>query len=198
MESPSDPAGPTFPVAGLSVRVQAPGFGLDVSTDSQGVFMATEVPSGPVAVKAALDDRFTIVQGSTSGAVQEGGCVPLTLRAALNGRIRGKVIGRDGKPSADVPLQLSVTNDVHRFGIQDRLQTRTSGSGEFEFRGLPPGRYLLGHNLYPESDVGTIEDGVVPKPPPTFYPGTSDRAAAIPIAVGEGTQHTGLDFVVVR
>jgi hypothetical protein len=179
-------------VADLSVRVQAPGFVLDVSTDSQGVFMATEVPSGPVTIKSALDDRFTIVQGSMSGAVPEGGCVPLTLRAALNGRIRGKVTGRDGKPSAGVLLQLSVSNDVHRFGIQDRFQTRTSGSGEFEFRALPPGQYLLGHNLYPESDIGPV-----PKGPPMFYPGTSDRAAAVPIVVGEGTEHTGLDFVVV-
>ena len=33
-------------------------------------------------------------------------------------------------------------------------------------------------------------------PPKTFYPGTPDGAKAIPIVVGNATNHDGLDFVV--
>jgi hypothetical protein len=199
-ESPSDPGGAMSPAAGVSVRVQAPGFTFDTTTDSQGIFMMTEVPSGPVTIEPALHERFTIINGSLSGSVEEGGCVPFTLGAALNGRIRGKVVGRDGKPSAGLPLQLlSLGDDYTRFfPFRDRLQTRANAKGEFEFRGLPPGEYLLGHNLYPESDVIIIENGIAPVTrPPTFYPGTSNRAAAVPIVVGEGTLRSGVDFALV-
>ena len=200
MESPTDPAGPTSPAAGVTVRVQAPGFTLDAATDSQGVFMVTEVPSGPVTITLALHERFTIINGSLSGTVEEGGCVPFTLRAAFNGRIRGKVMGLDGKLGSGLPLQLLLLSDNYTrfFAFRDRLKTSTNAKGEFEFRGLPPGQYLLGHNLYPENDVIMLENGIAPvKRHPTFYPGTADRAAAMPIAVGEGTQHSGFDFTVV-
>jgi hypothetical protein len=37
---------------------------------------------------------------------------------------------------------------------------------------------------------------MTPIPPKTYYPGTPDRSAAIPIVVGSATQHDGVDFVV--
>jgi hypothetical protein len=198
MESPS--GGATSQAADVPVRVQAPGFVLDTTTDAQGIFMVTEVPSGPVTLTPVLHERFTIVNGSLSGTVEEGGCAPFTLRAAFNGRIRGRVVARDGKPSAGLPLQvLPLGDDYARFfPFRDQLKTSTSANGEFEFRGLPPGEYVLGHNLYPESDVILIENGIASvKRPPTFYPGTSNRANAIAIVVGEGTQRSGVDFALV-
>jgi hypothetical protein len=30
----------------------------------------------------------------------------------------------------------------------------------------------------------------------TFFPGTSEQSSAIPLTVGEATQHDGFDFVV--
>ena len=48
--------------------------------------MVTEVPSGPVTIKPTLHERFTIVDGSLSGTVEEGGCVPFTLRVASKGK----------------------------------------------------------------------------------------------------------------
>jgi hypothetical protein len=82
----------------------------------------------------------------------------------------------------------------HYILMRDRFTQPTDAGGKFEFAALPPGRYLLGHNLFPESDVG-FGDEV--KPPATFYPGTSDRSAAVPIIVGEGTEHNGLHFALV-
>ena len=202
-ESAVAPDGSAAPAPGVDVRVEAPGFMLNTATDSRGVFMVTEAPAGPVTVRPALHERLTIVHGSLSATVQEGGCVPFNLRAAVNGRIRGRVIGRDGQPKADLPVQLLIVGksssiDYVRFlNLRDRLKTRTNAKGEFEFRALPPGQYLLGHNLYPERDFIIHEAGANPVArPPTFYPGTSDRASAIPIVVGEGTDHGGLDFAV--
>lgn len=77
--------------------------------------------------------------------------------------------------------------------VPERFIQTTNDRGEFEFHALPPGSYLLGTYLYPESDV---IDPTVKKEPATFYPGTSNRAAAIPIVVGEGTEHGGFNFVV--
>ena len=107
-------------------------------------------------------------------------------------------MGRDGKPAVELPLQLSIAGDTRWLTLRNRPKTRTNAKGEFEFRALPPGEYRLGHDLYPENDPTFAENGVVPaRRSPTFYPGIADRDAAIQIAVGEGTDHSGLDFAVV-
>lgn len=82
VESPGDPGSLVSPVAGLAVRIEAPGFVLDTMTDSQGAFMVTDVPSGTITIKPTLHERFTIVNGSLSRPVEAGGCVPFTLRLA--------------------------------------------------------------------------------------------------------------------
>jgi hypothetical protein len=114
----------------------------------------------------------------------------------LNGRIRGRVVGRDGKPAPDLELQITLMNPTRIYGgIDKRYTARTDENGEYEFRAIPPGTYLLGHRII-EPDFRFGSPGQV-QPSKTYYPGTPDRAGAIPIVVGNATQHGGLDFVVV-
>lgn len=61
--------------------------------------------------------------------------------------------------------------------------------GRYEFRGVPPGRYLLGINLGPSP----------PEPgwnlfPRTFYPGTPDRLKAAIIELPEAGEKLNQDF----
>ena len=183
------------PLAGITVRLSMPGYAENVVTDSEGIFVAQNVPGGIVTVTPLLPDELGIVNRSSQTAqLQPGRCVSFNLHAALNGRIRGRGVGGDGKPMAALPIQLlavdrSASAD-HNRGPRHRVTTNERG--EFEFQPILPGTYLLGHEI--------IQSDRVPLngyPPMTFYPGTSDRRAAVPIVVGDATEHAGLDFTVV-
>jgi hypothetical protein len=109
-------------------------------------------------------------------------------------------------------LQEDFTDGVRRFVLRtDRGQTERHSvsvinkDGYFEFSGLAPGRYIInaaprpGVTLFFERD----KDGkpVIAKPAEegyvqTFFPGTPDFAAAIPITVASGENRTA-DFTLV-
>jgi len=117
----------------------------------------------------------------------------VTLHAALNGRIRGKVGGRDGKPKPGRPLELIPTKGGWSGRLDERYKVTTNERGEFEFVAIPPGSYLLGHQIISPHIVMPGQK----LPPKTYYPGTPDRSAAIPIVVGNATGHDGVNFTVV-
>jgi hypothetical protein len=68
-----------------------------------------------------------------------------------------------------------------------RSSVRANDRGDFEFVGLQPGAYLIGVNLLRPASPGEPY-------PPTYFPGTIDPGDAIPIGVGEGTVHEGVDL----
>jgi hypothetical protein len=70
-----------------------------------------------------------------------------------------------------------------------RLNVRPAEDGAFELFGVPAGDYLL------VASVPKMVDGKQ-TPLMTYYPGTSEQASAVPVTVGDATQHDGFDFVV--
>jgi hypothetical protein len=191
LESAGNASRPT-PLGGLSVRLIAAGYDVTVSTDAGGSFLASNVPPGALTIVPMLPDQLGVVgQSPVVATVMPGGCISMDIRAALNGRIRGRVFGRDGKPRQGVTTQLyPINGGMERPG--QRYLAVTNERGEFEFRTIPPGSYLVGHEIYGRR---AIPQGQRP-PVSTYFPGVTDRAAAIPIVVGNATQHEGLDFVV--
>ena len=185
------------PLEGVNIRLSRPGYFDDTLTLEDGSFIVTGIPNGPVTISPSLPERLTIAnRASLSTVVSDGGCFPVRLRAALNGRIRGRVVGPDGKARPNVRIQLLPVNSPRSYGhLPERFTRNTNEHGEFEFLALPPGSYLLGHNLYSESHV------ILPtakKEPATYYPGTPDRRAAVPVLVGEGTEHNGFNFTLAH
>ena len=198
LEHAMDPGRPASSLGGLSVRLTSPGYISDIATEADGIFIASGVPAGPLTITPLLPERLRVVnQSALAVTVADGGCVPVRLRAALDGRVSGRVVGRDGRPKAHIKVQLQWLDRRGDYvAIPERFTVSTDERGGFEFRAIPPGTFLLGHNLFSESDivVRTPSDVVVPA---TFFPGTTNRAAAIPIVVGNATRHDGLDFSLV-
>ena len=163
---------------------------LNTTTDTDGVFLVTGVRSGQVSATPSLANGLAIVDDkSTMKPLGEGGCVALQMRAALNGQIRGRVVGAGGTPKAGMKIQL-VPGAAGWRARDHRYEATTNDGGEFEFRTIPPGSYFVGYERIVSGRSSS-------HPPFTYYPGTSDRAAAIPIVVGSATVHNGIDFTVV-
>lgn len=182
-----------IPLSNVSVRLSNGTFSVDVRTDGQGSFVASGIPDGIYKVHAEVPDDLMASDGEVR--VTGGGCAtarPVWARA--NGHVRGTLRGPDGKPLIGLSVQLVP------FGIPLGPTDRPNGEGlhgggastdvvgRFDIAGIEPGTYWLGFNL----NFGPrLFGGEYAR---TYYPGTPDEAAAIPITVQRGGVVEGLDF----
>jgi len=163
---------------------------VEAVTKNDGSFVVTGLPAGTLEIEPSLPDHLTIGgRFSLKRELMEGGCAPLYLQAVLNGRLRGTLSGERGIPLKRGEVNLIAIDPRRADTIRGRFEARTNDYGEFEFSGVPPGDYWLGVNLLPPSNIESTR-------PPTYFPGTTDRDAAVPISVGQGTEQDGLSFSV--
>jgi hypothetical protein len=99
------------------------------------------------------------------------------------------VFGERGIPLSRGEVNLIATDPRRAETTRGRFDARTNDYGEFEFSGVPPGDYWLGVDLL-------LPPNSRPARSPTYFPGTTDRDAAVPISVGQGTEQDGLSFSV--
>jgi len=137
----------------------------------------------------------------------------LVRAATISGRISAPDSEWRHAGFAVTLLQEDFTDGVRRFALASEhgQAARHSVSvihedGSFEFSGLGPGRYIIcaspqpGLHLFIERDKNGkplppkhADEGYVQ----TFFPGTADFAAAIPITVASG-ENRSADFTLVR
>jgi hypothetical protein len=137
-----------------------------------------------------------VVWDSTSrihALLRDGGCASVKIEAVFNGRVHGVLRGPDGRPLQDTSVDLmpmDVQPEPHTGQIAGTGSVSTNDKGEFEFAGRPAGRYYLGVSLYNAPNPNG------PSYPRTYYPGTTDRTAAIPVIVEQGRAGQTFDFSV--
>ena len=179
------------PVRGVRILVSSGSQVVETTTREDGSFAVFGVPSGRLEIKPALAQDLTIVDPSKSTVdIREGGCTTVDLRAALNGRVRGRIVGAAGVPLENVKLLLRIPSRDGRLPSPHSAQVGTSAraDGTFEFLGVPPGTYLLTAWFQP------VDGGKTRMM--TYFPGTANEDAATPIVVGKATLHDGFDFVL--
>jgi hypothetical protein len=119
----------------------------------------------------------------------------VVFRLTPHGVVTGKVVDEDGDPVPFVRVQLM----THRYQQGKRQLMFTSSAntddlGEYRISGVSPGKYFLSaapnNNQFPTLNVAgrpiapQAEEDYVP----TYYPGTTDLAAAAPLEVTAGGQ----------
>jgi hypothetical protein len=174
------------PLLGVRLRVSDNDNRLiaEVETRENGQFVVANVPTGLTWIDARLPD--TMWTSRKHVEVAEAGCSRFDMMAIPNGRIRGRVLRDDLGP---IRVDLLPADDAVAASTPDeRRSVQSNRNGQFEFDGIPSGRYRLGVNL-------ARPPGEAPYPP-TFYPGTVDPSAATEIVVGDGTLHERADFAV--
>jgi len=161
-------------------------------TRADGSFVVSGIESGRLEIRPLLHEDLTVVNRSAlTFQVGKGGCKTVRLTAALNGRLRGRIIGTTDNSLDGVELVLQGLDSSGRVGGSHYPSTtvRPNDDGTFEFSGQSPGSYVLSARFV------RVEDGkrryLI-----TYFPGTPDVAAAVPIIIGRATQHDGFDFLV--
>lgn len=106
--------------------------------------------------------------------------------------ITGKVVDEEGDPADGVLVVVAPANSSRRSRWYSGQRAQTNDLGEFRVGGLTPGKYVVsaspGHSGRAEvtnSSQSKKEEAVLTT---TFYPGTTDRAQAVPIQVRAGDE----------
>ena len=179
-------------------------------TDTSGAFSLSDVDPGQYALTA---EHTGFVNGSY-GAQQPGhGGTPLTLtpgqvlkdadiRLTPQGIVSGRIVDEDGDPVANAMVQL-----LRYSYVQGKRQLMAIGArptndlGEYRLYEVPPGRYLVTatwRGALWRGQYRNIPGGPDGAYAPTYYPGTTDPATAVPIQVAAGSQMQGINLTLTK
>ena len=172
------------PLGGVVLRVSLDGQRYETSTNADGTFLITGVPPGMLRIEPILPEHLTLAPQSAGGNAR-GGCLEVHMRARFNGRIRGRVLLDSGEPFRGI---VDLVRHGHTRHVPNSVAI-ANDRGEFAFAAVPPGHYLLGINASRQPSKHAPY-------PPTYFPGTTDRALATPVLVGLGTEQAELEWVV--
>jgi hypothetical protein len=142
-------------------------------TDADGSFRINGVKPGeymPLALKPGFIPPLAATFGRPTHIGAGEDPPPLRLELIPPARLRGRVIGTDGKPAAKVQVGL---------GNQYAKTATTDDDGAFVFNELDPGSYGL------MAQMNHVR---------TYYPATADAALAEPIMVRAGADQSGYEI----
>ena len=177
---------PDDPLPHIKLKLRSKDDRFATSTGPDGVYSFYDVHAGEYQFTADLPARFEFTQKTLKGGlppfkIPDGACFEYNVEALPTGKIRGSVIGPNGKPLglASVELFRADRYDESRpglWGFQDQ-------KGSFEFDHIGPGEYIVVFNRMNRMDPNSPFER-------TFYPGTADFAEAKKIALKDGQQIT--------
>jgi hypothetical protein len=165
-----------------------------VTTDRDGKFVVPNLAEGSYRVAVVLDgyvrqeygQRLLTGQGTplklAEGEVLRDIVVRLTPTAAINGRITTP----DGRPAANVPVQLIRAGYGQNGQRNLQITTRATSNdrGEYRLFWITPGRYYLAAGSPLGERIPLPSDSHVL----TYYPGTTDVGRALPLDVKPGSE----------
>jgi hypothetical protein len=177
------------PIAGVKVELaQNESAMRRGSTDSQGFFRFEAVAEGDYSVELTKDG-YTHVAASRRKihVAVAGNPVRVDQRMQRLGQLSGKVTS-GGKPVGGADLQLLLAGNF----IGQNL--RSDPKGEFRFRDVNPGTYLLSARATRSSPPPPDQNGPRMGFVRTWYPSAPDASAAARIVVSPGSDLFGQDI----
>ena len=129
----------------------------------------------------------------------------LEIRLQRGGVITGRVLDGSGQPVSDLSLMALRRLDMPRGGPTQWLPSpmmggqQTNDVGEFRIAGLAAGEYIVAALRPMSSPFGSATvtpTAHVTATTTTYYPGTSNQAAAQPIAVRAGDTVANIEFTM--
>jgi protocatechuate 3,4-dioxygenase beta subunit len=173
------------------------------TTDAAGRFALTGIEPGKYRLSAE-HNGFLNTQYGARGPNKPGTLLTLepgqkssdlALRLTPHGVITGTIVDDEGEPVSGADIQV-----LRQQYMQGRKQLVRSGGavtndlGEYRIFGLAPGRYFLGATARQNPVAPQTEDDYVT----TYFPRTTDSAAAGAIDLSPGVQLRNIDIALGR
>jgi hypothetical protein len=181
------------------------------TTDQDGRFAFSGLEPGDYRIEvqrtgyASMDDPG---RGRTIQLADGQSLDNLVVQLQKGAVISGRILAPSGEPQPDV--RVMALRRIENPSAPTRLipapmqgPQQTNDLGEFRLSGLPPGEYYVSAAPQMQSPFGG--PGVAPPPQGkarttlanTYYPGTTDAAAAQPIAVARGAEVGNISFMLL-
>jgi len=182
---------PTGGLADARLTFEGAGESREVRTDSEGRARLSGLKPGTYKIRLTPPEGLTTYKEEQELTVADRGCAGVFYSVFDDGRVGGRVTDAEGRAVAGVSVAL-VEPDYEEAGRHYARNANTGEDGGYEFKGLPPGRYLLAVNLnrYPRPDDPTNAY------PRTFYPGVAQAAQAEAVTVGAGERVKDRDITL--
>ncbi len=181
------PRQPVF-VAGATIEVTGPAGTSSITTDSAGVYELNDLEPGDYTLHLPTPDTQTVgFFEDTSRVVihvDNGGLVERNFALYWDGRIEGKVTDDSGTP-ARAQIKLVSADDRHIPGYVHEF-VETAADGSYQFRRVPPGRYLVVMNPDGPDNDGPHDI--------QYYPDAVRRENAHVIELAGGQRLGGISF----
>ena len=180
------------PLPGVPITLRSGEKTWQATTDSEGNYELTGMPSGMYDLTATLpglphDQRFRRIE------LISRECLRCNFLAVLVGSISGRLIDSERRPIRGVLVEIEAvppTKQPHPL-----LQKLTDEEGRFEHTQLEAGEYLLGFNLMRPPNARDWYGKRIPYPG-SYYPGVADRSAAQLLRLKSGQKMENLEFQV--
>src|SRR3984957_8607751 len=175
---------PDDPLPNIKLKLRSRDDRFATSTGPDGVYSFYDVHAGEYQYTADLPARFEFTQKTLKGGlppfrIPSGACYEYNVSALPTGKIRGGVLGPNGKPLqlASVELYRADRYDNSKPG----LWAFQGDNGKFEFDHIGQGEYILVFNRMNRQDPNSPF-------PRSFYPGVTDQSETKIIRMKDGEQ----------
>jgi hypothetical protein len=176
------------PVTSAKVIAEGPSGKYETYTDDTGRYQLSGVEPGEYSVRLELPQELTSYPPRKI-KVDEHGCAQLDFITEPDGRISGKVFDFAGQPAAKMRLDLALAEDKPDNPNPQTFWAYADEAGNYEFKSIPPGRYVLGIRL------NAIRDCDFPYAR-AYYPNTADLSQAKILTLKTGEKITDNNFTL--
>src|SRR5215207_10984090 len=182
---------PTGGLADARLTFEGAGESREVRTDSEGRARLSGLKPGTYKIRLALPEGLTTYKEEQEVTVADRGCAGVFYAVFYDGRVGGRVADVEGRAVKGVLVTLVEADDPEPERHYAHYAT-TGEDGRYDFKGLPPGRYLLAVNLnrYPQPNDPTNAY------PRTYYPGVAEASQAEAVTVGAGERAKDRDIIL--
>jgi len=172
------------PIARTKVIATSGDRHFETTTADDGKYSFSGIPPGKYTVHIIMPDKLSPVEDENV-EVHNQGCAEIDYRTFTDGRIIGRLLNTEGRSAGVQTIDLK---PVRTDGKNVRsLYAISDSDGSFEFKDLPPGRYIMAINL----NDAPSKDLPYPK---TFYPASTDESEAKVFVLEEGQHIANVEF----
>lgn len=181
--------------------------------EQDGAYNFADVAPGKYKINVVLPDFLTAdgeyhpdiaeeleIGDQSEIEVPAHGCIKKDFRLQENGRISGRITDARGNPIEDITVYLiPIFKTGQRINQEEAcydtgLCLDTNENGDYFFKGLKAGHYLVGVRLDDYVGNNSVDAAYLK----TFYPGVAVEKKAVSVAVKFGKQTENIDFKLMR
>ena len=164
-------------MTGIKVNIDGEEKQVETRTDLKGEFSVGGLPSGTYKIKISVPPGLMSYSVEQEIKVADRGCAMLHFSVVPDGRLSGKVLSVNGQPI--LKAEISLCNPEEKRYRQSLNTVYTDKDGLYEFKAIPPGRYVLGVRF----DGLTSQNRPFPQ---LYYPSVENIDQATIVSIGEG------------